>query len=552
MFDEVSSLIDKSLLQQSEHEENRGEEPRFTMLETIREYGLEMLAASKEIETTRQAHALYYLWFTEEVEPKLYGAEQQLWYARMEQEHANLRTAMQWLQERKEVDLTLRFGCVLWWFWLTHNHLSEGCQWLDQVLSESEAGAISLRAGVLNGFGLLLSNQGDFVQAKRRCEESVALFRELGATGSMAWPLHHLACIAVDEGEYSRAAALFEECQTHFSEAEDKLGLAYTLCHLATMYSDKGEYEKACSCAQESLTRFRELEDNGGILEALRFLADILFVSQGEKATVQPLLEEIRMRARGADDGWMKGALVLAGRVALSQGDVVTARSFIEDSLAFYTAKGYRAGIVEVLALLGRITAAQQDYAASQAHYAESLALARKMGIKRLIPAALEGLAGAVAVQGESIWAAYLWGAAEALRNAACTLIPPAYRAEYEHSVATARLQLGEKDFVAAWAEGRNMTVDQVLSARESVTIPTTHLLSQPPVKSPPTYPDGLTAREVELLRLVAKGLTDIQIADQLIISPRTVNTHLTSIYLKIQVSTRSGATRYAMEQHLV
>ena len=179
MFDGVSALIDKSLLQQSEHEENGGEEPRFAMLETIREYGLEMLAASKDVETTRQAQALYYLRFAEEVEPKFFGAEQQRWYARMEQEHANLRTAMHWLQERKEVDLTLRLSCALWWFWLNHNHLNEGCQWLDQVLTDSEEGDLSLRAGVLNGFGLLLSNQGDFVQAKRRCEESVALFQEL-------------------------------------------------------------------------------------------------------------------------------------------------------------------------------------------------------------------------------------------------------------------------------------------------------------------------------------------------------------------------------------
>ena len=552
VFEAVTSLIDKSLLQQSEQEVDGAEEPRFTMLETIREYGLEMLAASKEIETTRQAHALYYLWFAEEVEPKLFGAEQQRWYARIEQEHANLRTALQWLRGRKEVDLTLRLSCALWWFWLNSNHLREGCQWLDQVLSESERGALSLRASVSNGLGLLLWNQGDYAQAKRRCEESVALFQELGDTGPMAWPLHHLAGIAVEEGEYSRAAALFEECQELFNEAGDKLGLAYVLCHLTVLYSDQGEYEKACSCAQESLTRFREFEDNGGILEALCFLVDILFVSQGKIAAVQPLLEEMRMRARGADEGWMISALVLEGRIALSQGDVVTARSLIEESLAFYRGKGNRLYFVEALILFGRITAAQQDYISSQALYAESLTLARKMGIKRLIPAGLEGLASAVAVQGEAVWAAHLWGTAEALREAMRTLIPPAYRAEYKHSVARARLQLGEKDFAAAWAEGRSMSVDQVLSVRESVTIPTTQPSSQSPVKSKSTYPEGLTAREVEVLRLVAQGLTDAHIAEQLIISPRTVNTHLTSIYVKIQVSSRSGATRYAMEQHLI
>jgi DNA-binding NarL/FixJ family response regulator len=91
------------------------------------------------------------------------------------------------------------------------------------------------------------------------------------------------------------------------------------------------------------------------------------------------------------------------------------------------------------------------------------------------------------------------------------------------------------------------MTWEQALAVRGAVMIPPT-----PPAKSPPTYPDGLTVREVEVLRLLAQGLTDAQIAEHLIISPRTVNTHLRAIYGKIQVSSRSAATRYALEQRLV
>ena len=121
--------------------------------------------------------------------------------------------------------------------------------------------------------------------------------------------------------------------------------------------------------------------------------------------------------------------------------------------------------------------------------------------------------------------------------------------------MSVARAQLGEEAFANAWAEGRNMTPEQALAAQGRETVPKrvpAGQLTTPPAKSPPTYPDGLTAREVEVLRLVAQGLTDAQIAQHLVISPRTVNWHLTSIYGKIQVPSRSGATRYAIEHQLV
>ena len=131
----------------------------------------------------------------------------------------------------------------------------------------------------------------------------------------------------------------------------------------------------------------------------------------------------------------------------------------------------------------------------------------------------------------------------------------PVYRAEYEQGVSSARVALGEQAFAASWDQGRTMAPREALFSKRQVE------LSQPmfierasthPVKSVATYPDGLTAREVEVLRFLAQGLTDAHIAEQLVISPRTVNTHLTSIYSKIQLSSRSGATRYAIEHHLV
>ena len=208
---------------------------------------------------------------------------------------------------------------------------------------------------------------------------------------------------------------------------------------------------------------------------------------------------------------------------------------------------------------MGRVLAAEGDLAGARAFYEESLILESRVNFGRSyldIAPALEGLAAVVAAQGEPTWAAHLWGRAEAQRKTIGTPLPPLYRADYEHAVAVARTQLDEPSFAAAWTEGRAMTLEQVCVARGPVTMPEPLPTSQPATppleKSFPSSPDGLTAREVEVLRLVAQGFTSAQIAEQLVIGLVTVNFHVRSIYSKLRVSSRSAATRYAIEHNLV
>ncbi len=164
-----------------------------------------------------------------------------------------------------------------------------------------------------------------------------------------------------------------------------------------------------------------------------------------------------------------------------------------------------------------------------------------------MIAACLVGLGEVVSAQRQLAWAAQLWGAAESLRDATGIPIQPVESADYERAVSATRVHLGERAFAAAWAQGRSMTPEQALAAKgqKPASPPTTTIV---PMQ---TYPAGLTAREVEVLRLVASGFTDAQIAEKLILSPRTVHTHISSIYSKLGVTSRSAATRYAMEHHL-
>ncbi len=205
------------------------------------------------------------------------------------------------------------------------------------------------------------------------------------------------------------------------------------------------------------------------------------------------------------------------------------------------------------IASLGRIKARQGDFAAAHALHEESLARARELNDYWLSAFCLEGLANTVAAQGEEAWAVRLWGAAEFLRESCGVPLTPVERVDYEPAVDAARTRLGAKAFAAAWTDGRSMTLDQVLAAprRAAVSISAGHPSTSVGKPTPPS-PAGLTVREVEVLSLVAQGLADAQVAEQLVISPRTVNTHLTSIYNKLGVESRTAATRYAVDHHLV
>ncbi len=301
---------------------------------------------------------------------------------------------------------------------------------------------------------------------------------------------------------------------------------------------------------------FRELGNKRGIATSLKQSALWLFVAQGDQEIVRARLEEslTLFRELGDKDG-MAFCYWLSGWVALSQGDTATAHALVEQSLALWREIGNRWYTAWSLGMLGKVAAHRGDLVTARALLEECLAILRVSDDKWFTAFCLEELASVVTAQGEVIWATRLWGAAKALRDTVGLPLPPVFRADYERSVATARTQLGEKAFITAWAEGRTMTPEQVFISRGPATISTSTpvgSLSTPPAKSPHLYPDELTAREVEVLRLVAQGLTNEQVAEQLIISPRTVNTHLTSIYGKIGVSSRSAATRYAMEHHLI
>ena len=558
VFEGVASLLDQSLLQQTEQD---GEEPRLVMLETIREFGLEVLEASGEMKTTQHAHAGYYLALAEESEPELGGPRQVMWLERLEREHDNLRAAMQWSLEQgergKSMELALLLGGVLQRFWQVRGLFSEGRSFLKRALAASEEVVSAVRAKALHAAANLALTQGDYDQLEALCEESLTLFRELGDKQGIAHNLSLLGRVAFERGNITTTRVLFEESLALFREVGDKENIAWSLFSLAWLSSEQGEDASARLLYEESLTMHRELGNEVGIATALLHLARDRFWYQSDPITARSLLEEglTRFREVGDKQG-IADSFYFLGQLVLSQGDAGTACSLGEESLVLYREMGDREGIAGSLFLLARGTAFQGDRTAARALYEESLAITRTLGAKLDITSGLEGLAGVVTAQGEPAWAARLWGAAEALREAIKIPLPPVERAEYERSVAAARSHLGEKAFAAAWAQGRTMTPEQALAARELAMKPAP--VQSGAVVAPPLTRraakrafGGLTEREREVAGLIAQGKASREIAEILVVNSRTIEKHIENILSKLGFTSRTQIAVWASEKGL-
>ena len=238
----------------------------------------------------------------------------------------------------------------------------------------------------------------------------------------------------------------------------------------------------------------------------------------------------------------MLGAL---GATILAQGDAARAVALLEESLALYRDLGAPREIADALGRLGWTALAAGDLPRAGTCFGEGLALYRQLGSERGSAGCLEGLAGVAAARGAAVQAARLFGAAEAQCGADGLPLPPAARAISRRHLALARAGLDEAAFAAAWAEGRTMPLDE--AARLGADAPPPTAATAPRQ----TYPAGLTGREVEVLRLVAEGLSNAQVAERLYLSPRTVDQHLRSIYNKLGVSSRTAAARFAVDHGL-
>lgn len=470
----LASLVDKSLLRQEEVARSTGcPETCFRMLETIREYGLECLAASGETATMMGRHATYYLALAEQAELELHGRRQLEWLDRLESEHDNFRQALGWSLAGGSSNGTsgvvgLRLAGALWRFWELRGHFAEGRRWLADALAKEEAHPAStpaVRAKALHGAGNLASHQGDYARARPFLEESVALCRELGDQRGVVQGLTDLGGVARAQGDYAGAHALLEESLASASELGDQQGVARSLNHLGDVARSRGDYSRARSRYEASLALARQLGNTDEIVRSLLSLGDAT-LEQGEYGAARALCEASLALARqlGKKQG-IAMSLHILGDVTWHEGDSLVAQALLEESLAIRRELGDKGGIATALNILGDVARVQGDYARARVLHEEGLALRWKLGDKETIAWSLEALARVAGAQGLPAQAARLFEEATALREMIGVPLSPADRADAERGVAPARVHLVEAQFTVVETDAQAMSIEQAIAS---------------------------------------------------------------------------------------
>ncbi len=492
----IASLVDKSLLQRGEAADG---EARFSMLETVREFGLEQLAASGEASAVGERHADFFLSLVERLArtaflsprmfpPGAFGALTRSNWAldarasaepldpmaanqQVDHEHDNVRAALDRLVERGRAEACLRLTAACVPFWQFRGHLREAQTQLDRALAIEGLEATPVRAQALQMAGCVAICMGNLDVAAARAREALTIWRRLGDPRGQASALHILAWVEENKLNWQTATELFEATLETWRRLDEPIQVGNTLAMLGSIAYGQGQLDRAVELAEEALT------------------------------------------------------------VLAAEGDPI--------------------GSAMTVWYLGLFAAARGEFLEAARRYRSSLVASAEVDDAEWLFKPLVGLAGLAAQGGHVESSARLLGAVDQMLLRTGNHLFPFDRPVYEQAEAAARAELGEERFIAVHGTGGRLTLPEVLAEAEAVVTAAANAAREPRRRGAATS-SGLTGRESEVLHLLAKGKTDREIAELLFVSRRTVNAHVANILSQLGVQSRHDAVARARELALL
>jgi predicted ATPase/Tfp pilus assembly protein PilF len=416
----LQTIVQKSLLQ---HEEGHNNQPRFWMLQVIREYAYEKLKADQAFEALQQKHTTFYVELAKTAELHLTSPRQKDWFALLEAEHDNFRAVLARCLEDNAPETALQLSGILWRLWAVYSYLSEGTLWAEAILNQTSHLRNILRAKLLFGAGRLALFQQKLAAASQRFNESLEIYRELQARPAQANLLNSLGEIALHHADYDQANQLFQEALDLFQAEDDKTGISQTLTHLGQLAFNQQQYEIANNFLLQSL----ELGEVAGTPETIAIVLNGL----GEIA---------RMQKRNPE-----------------------ASAYYERSLDIYRQLNYGIGQAAMLHNLGQVRLAQKQFQEAAALFRQSLSLLTTMEEKVFIGWNLAGLGAALLNLGNAKHAVRLFSASQAIFERFGGQLDTADQAVYDRYLAASKMELTDKEWQQAWIEGQNMPVENEL-----------------------------------------------------------------------------------------
>lgn len=602
VFGHLAELVDKSLV----IAEQRGGHTHYRMLETVRQFAAEKLNNLGETQAIGSRHFAYYFNLVRSSELILLaGPKLKAQLAVLDSELDNLRAALRWAQQTGDAESFAWLVAALWPYWRERGDHREGRKWLRTALESSNAIPAALQARLQVGLAVLLFHV-DAPQMVVAAEQALALSRDADDPLNLAWAASTLGAALWRAQQYDEALGYLEQALELARAVDSPEAIRSTLMCLSSIMVDHGErrrgtiYCKECmslawkwqepaflvwslrelayldlhgamiGCERE-LARQRDGHDPEGLAQVLQCYGRLLLES-GEYDRATRVLAESAALWRTLEFQWSAhGSLALTlfdlALAAWLKHDAALALGAFQESLALFNQVEDTAVSCHIHVQLGYYWLDQQDLDQAYRHFLEGAARLRASGWNTRTAVVVAGLAELLRRQGDAPAAARLFGAAELLGDNADLRSIRCERTGFDRVMAAARGQLVDPASRAAWAAGAELAQQDAVEwavgrlegrfrqageppqgVQEDVGLRQPNRLREPRAK----IVAGLTPREREILALVAQGLSDSQIAQRLVISPRTVNTHLSSIFRKLDVPSRMAAVRYALDNALL
>jgi len=507
ILDVLARLVDKSLV----NSDTRQGEARYSMLETIRQYARNKLIQSGEIEALRHHHLEYYADFCRKANPQLWRAQQVRWMDRLEEEHDNLRAALEWSMcescGQGQILAGMHIAADIFIFWLVRGYWSEGLDWMRRLLELPAAAGIEdpVKTRLTYSIGFLVKEIGDLHSAKKYflealeasgengsarayallglgevsmiekfddtaagyIDQSLAIFRALNDPVGLALALSRKANLAADKQGYEQAKAYYQENLAICRELGHLLGIAGTLMAMGRLEMDKGDKALGRQYLEECLAIFRESRDKSGIAGALSAIGYADLTSENLESSKEKYEEVLRINRELRSSPGMGSALIALGEISRSQSDYVSARMYYEEALAINENLG-QVGIVMVVAHnLGYVAKQQKDQSLSLSYFRRSLRLAVERNVLRFFTYCLTGIATVYFEMNRVEDALRLFGAGERLALEKNYKFDPVDQWEINQCLKAIDHAFPAEQKAKLWAEGQKLSVEQAIQLAE-------------------------------------------------------------------------------------
>jgi predicted ATPase/DNA-binding XRE family transcriptional regulator len=414
----LTALIDQSLVQRFDGVDGQ---PRFAMLETIREYALDQLVASEDESVVRDLHAAYFLQLAEQGETELTGPNQALWMQRLESEYGNLRAALGWAIQQEDAASSQRFGSALWRFWAASGRLNEGRGWLDRALALATDDRSAHRAQALLRRGNIAVDLADYPTARGMYESSLEIYRSLGDEVNVNRAISGIGLVHFNQGEYVAARVAYEAVLQMWQDRGSRHGEGLTLHSLGNVAVALGEFTSGRRAYDASLAIQRDLDDSGGVA----------------------YLEYRR------------------GRLDRLEGKTDDAQRWLTRALAGFREVGDQLGAAYVLNELGSLAHDLGDDRMALGFHLGALREREEAGAIHEVVESIEGIVAVAIAKGQLESGVVLASATSAWRQVHGTPLSSVLLATLQLALERARNELPPEVFERAWGEGATATLDE-------------------------------------------------------------------------------------------